>query len=40
MAFADVVIDPSAFADSGNDRCKIIVGKDHVGNVLCDVCVR
>ena len=36
-ALADVVVDPSALRDRADDRCKVVVGKDHVGNVLCDV---
>ena len=34
---ADVVVNSSAFLDSRDDGCKIIVGKHHIRNVFGDV---
>ena len=36
----DIVVNSSALFDSGNYRGKVIVGKDHIGDVLCNVCTR
>ena len=35
--FTNVIVNSSSFANSGNDGCKVIVCKYHIGNVLCYV---
>ena len=35
---SDIIVNAPAFLNCGNDGGKVIIGKHHIGNILCNVC--